>query len=35
VRIEELGERRGPPGEARSLYGPLDDLSSASLHGQH
>ncbi|MGA0600248.1 RNA-binding S4 domain-containing protein [Caulobacter sp. KR2-114] len=24
VRIEALGERRGPPAEARTLYAPLD-----------
>ncbi|MBB5744990.1 RNA-binding S4 domain-containing protein [Brevundimonas variabilis] len=24
VRIEALGERRGPPSEARALYSPLD-----------
>ncbi len=24
VRIEALGERRGPPAEARALYSPLD-----------
>lgn len=25
VRVEALGERRGPPEEARALYGPLSD----------
>lgn len=25
VRIEALGERRGPPAEARALYSPLGD----------
>ena len=25
VRVEALGERRGPPAEARALYSPLDD----------
>jgi len=25
VRIEALGERRGPPGEARGLYSPLQE----------
>ena len=25
VRVEALGERRGPPEEARALYQPLDD----------
>ncbi len=24
IRIEALGERRGPPAEARTLYAPLD-----------
>lgn len=24
VRVEALGERRGPPGEARALYAPLE-----------
>ena len=24
VRVEALGERRGPPAEARTLYSPLD-----------
>lgn len=24
VRVEALGERRGPPAEARALYAPLD-----------
>ena len=24
VRVEALGERRGPPAEARALYSPLD-----------
>jgi ribosome-associated heat shock protein Hsp15 len=35
VRIEDLGERRGPATEARGLYGPLDDPSFDSPHGQH
>lgn len=26
VRIEDLGMRRGPPGEAQSLYSPLDEI---------
>ncbi len=25
IRIEALGERRGPPAEARGLYSPLED----------
>ncbi|MGH6955863.1 MAG: S4 domain-containing protein [Caulobacteraceae bacterium] len=25
VRIEALGERRGPPAEARSLYSPMEE----------
>ena len=27
VRVEELGERRGPASEARGLYAPLQDIS--------
>lgn len=27
VRVEEVGERRGPATEARGLYAPLQDLS--------
>lgn len=27
VRIEALGDRRGPPAEARALYVPLEDRS--------
>jgi ribosome-associated heat shock protein Hsp15 len=30
VRIEALGERRGPPTEARALYVPLGEETSAS-----
>lgn len=30
VRIEALGERRGPPAEARALYVPLNDDASSS-----
>lgn len=31
VRIEALGDRRGPPSEARALYSPLDgDLTSSN-----
>ena len=26
VRLEAFGERRGPPGEARALYEPLDPV---------
>lgn len=29
VRIEALGERRGPPAEARALYSPLEPTSEA------
>lgn len=35
VRIEALGERRGPAEEARGLYAPLQDISGASENGQH
>jgi ribosomal 50S subunit-recycling heat shock protein len=35
VKIEDLGERRGPASEARGLYGLFDDPPSDSLHGQH
>ena len=28
VRVEALGERRGPPAAARLLYSPLDDPAS-------
>jgi ribosomal 50S subunit-recycling heat shock protein len=35
VRIEGLGERRGPAEEARSLYAPLQDISGAPENGQH
>ena len=31
VRIEALGERRGPPAEARALYSPLDEQTPASV----
>ena len=32
VRVEALGERRGPPPEARALYSPLDaDTSEPGL----
>ena len=35
VRIEALGERRGPPAEAQSLYSPLDDSSAPVQPSQH
>ena len=35
VRVEELGERRGPASEARGLYAPLQDLSPGAQHSQH
>jgi ribosome-associated heat shock protein Hsp15 len=28
IRVEALGERRGPPAEARALYAPLDPPAS-------
>ena len=35
VRVEEVGERRGPASEARGLYAPLQNLSSDSQDAQH
>jgi len=35
VRVEELGERRGPASEAQGLYAPLETLSRGSQDGQH
>ncbi len=35
IRVEALGERRGPPAEAQSLYSPLDDSSGSEEAGQH
>ena len=35
VRVENLGERRGPAVEARSLYAPLRDDSADSHDSQH
>jgi ribosome-associated heat shock protein Hsp15 len=35
VRIAELGERRGPAGEARGLYAPLQNLSDDPDNAQH
>jgi ribosomal 50S subunit-recycling heat shock protein len=35
VRVEGLGERRGPAVEAQSLYAPLQNLSSGSQNSQH
>jgi ribosome-associated heat shock protein Hsp15 len=35
VRVEELGERRGPASEARGLYAPLENLSPDRQNGQH
>jgi len=35
VRVEELGERRGPAVEARGLYAPLQDISGEPQNGQH
>jgi ribosome-associated heat shock protein Hsp15 len=35
VRIEELGDRRGPAAEARGLYAPLQHLSPGSQNSQH
>ncbi len=32
VRVEALGERRGPPAEARALYVSLDEETPASSH---
>jgi len=34
VRVEALGDRRGPAGEAQGLYGPLENLSSDSRSGR-
>ena len=31
VRVEALGERRGPAEEARALYSPLDDGSAPAV----
>jgi ribosome-associated heat shock protein Hsp15 len=33
VRVEDLGERRGPASEALGLYAPLRDLSSGAQNG--
>ncbi len=35
VRVEQLGERRGPPDEARRLYAPLQDPSSGDEQTAH
>jgi ribosome-associated heat shock protein Hsp15 len=35
IRIEDLGERRGPPSEAQGLYSALDNSSGAGEVGQH
>jgi len=35
IRVEALGERRGPPAEAQSLYSPLDDSSGPEDPAQH
>ena len=32
IRVEALGDRRGPAQEARSLYAPLDDASAQGSH---
>ena len=32
VRVEALGERRGPPAEARALYHPLNDDLATNAH---
>ena len=35
IRVEGLGERRGPPAEAQGLYSPLDDSSGRLAPSQH
>jgi ribosomal 50S subunit-recycling heat shock protein len=35
VRVEQLGERRGPPDEARSLYAPLQNPSAGDEQTAH
>ena len=35
VRVEAMGERRGPPGEARGLYSPLQNSSEAEAGARH
>jgi ribosomal 50S subunit-recycling heat shock protein len=35
VVVEALGERRGPPAEARTLYSPLQDSSGPGGPAQH
>ena len=35
VRVAELGERRGPAGEARGLYVPLQNFSDGDADAQH
>ena len=35
IRVEALGERRGPPAEAQSLYARLDDSSASPTLSQH
>jgi ribosome-associated heat shock protein Hsp15 len=35
IRVEDLGERRGPAGEARGLYSPLEGSSGREQNCQH
>jgi ribosomal 50S subunit-recycling heat shock protein len=35
VTVEALGERRGPPAEARKLYSALENSSQGAGPGQH
>jgi ribosome-associated heat shock protein Hsp15 len=35
VRVEQLGERRGPASEAQALYSPLQPSSSPSEESRH
>ena len=35
IRVEGLGERRGPAEEARALYAPLDAAAGVADSGQH
>jgi ribosomal 50S subunit-recycling heat shock protein len=35
VTVEALGERRGPPAEARALYSPLENSSGLSAPPPH
>lgn len=35
VQVEALGERRGPPAEARSLYSSLQNSSAAEAGASH